>query len=157
MHSETDFTPNPRQEKIKKAMSNMPSRSMSDGMTQGKSSTFDKLMKSVGTEKGCTSSSARLQPQLTSLSVGLTPVLGTASDVSGMFANVMTGLEELRQHMTESINRLEERAQQGHQGLRDELADATLQKWTGPVDSKHRSVPCGDLSSSNPGVSRKKQ
>ena len=109
-------------------MSNTPSRLMSDGMTLGKSSTFDKLLMSVGTEKGCASSSARLQLQLTSSSLGLTPVLGTACDVSGMFANVMTGLEELRQHMTERIDQVEGRAQQGHQGLRDELADATLQK-----------------------------
>ena len=45
MHTDMDFTPSPRQEKSKKAMSDSPSRQMSDGMTMGTSSTFDKLMK----------------------------------------------------------------------------------------------------------------
>ena len=54
----------------------------------------------MGTQKGGASLSTRLQPQLTSSSLGLTPVLGTASDVRGMFANVITGHEELRQDMT---------------------------------------------------------
>ena len=48
MHSETDFTPSPRQEKSKKAMSNSPSRPMSDRITMGTSSTFDRLMISMG-------------------------------------------------------------------------------------------------------------
>ena len=76
---------------------------MSDGITMGASSTFDRLMMSRGTQKGGASSSTRLQPQLTSSSLGLNPVLGTASDVRGMFANVRTGLEELRQDMTKRI------------------------------------------------------
>ena len=101
MHSDTDFTPSPRQEKSKKAMPNSPSRSMSDGMTMVISSTFDRLMMPVGTQEGGASSSTRLKPQLTSSSLGLTPALGTASDLSGLFANVMTSLEELRLDMTE--------------------------------------------------------
>ena len=127
MHSDTDFTPSPRQEKSKKAMSNSPSKPMSDGKTMGASSTFGRLMMSVGTQEGGASSSTRLQPQMASSSLGLTPVLGTASDVSGMFANVMTSLEELRQDMTKRIDRVEERAQQGYEGLKDELEDAKLQ------------------------------
>ena len=39
----------------------------------------------------------------------------------------MTSLEELRQDMMKRIDRVEERVQQGHEGLKDELADATLQ------------------------------
>ena len=50
-------------------------------------------------------------------------MLGTASDMSGMFANVMTSPEELRQDMTKRIDRVEGRAQQGHEGLGDDLAD----------------------------------
>ena len=49
MHSDTDFKPNPRQEKIKKAMSNSPLRPKPDGMTMVKPSIFDRLMMSVGT------------------------------------------------------------------------------------------------------------
>ena len=108
-------------------MFNLPSRPMSDGITMGASSTFDRLMMSMSTQKGGASSSTRLQPQFTSSSLGLTPVLGTASDLRGMFANVMTGPEELRQEMMERIDRVEERAQQGHGRLRDELADAKSQ------------------------------
>ena len=47
--------------------------------------------------------------------------------MSGMFAGVMTGLEELRQDLTKMIDRVEESAQQGHERLRDELADAKSQ------------------------------
>ena len=64
---------------------------------------------------------------MTSSSLGLTTVLGTACDVSGIFANIVTGVEELRQEMTEGINRVEERAQQGNARIRDELADAKSQ------------------------------
>ena len=127
MYSDTDFTPSPRQEKSKKAISNSKSRPMSDGIMMGTSSTFDRLMVSMGTLKGGESSSTRLQPQLTSSSLGFTPVLRTASDASAMFATVMTGLEELRQDVTGRIDRAEERAQQGHQRLRDELPNAKLQ------------------------------
>ena len=81
----------------------------------------------MGTQEGSASSSTRLQPQITSSSLCLTLVLGTASDVSCMFANVMTCHEKLREDTTKIIDRVEERAQQGHEGLRDELADAKLQ------------------------------
>ena len=47
----------------------------------------------------------------------------TASDVRGMFANVMTSLEEMQQHMAKVIDRVEERAQQGYERLRDDLAE----------------------------------
>ena len=57
---------------------------------------------SMGTQKGGASSSTRLQPQLSSSSLGLTPVLGAANDLSEMCASVMTGLEELRHDMTRS-------------------------------------------------------
>ena len=46
-HSDVDFTPSPRNEKCKKALSNSPSRS--DGITVGASSTFNRLMMSMGT------------------------------------------------------------------------------------------------------------
>ena len=108
MHSDTDFTPNPRQEKVKKAMSNSPLRPKPDGMTMGNPSIFERLMISVRKQQGGVSSSTRLQPQMASSSLGLSPVLGTASDVSGIFSNVMTSLEELRQSMTKRIDRVEE-------------------------------------------------
>ena len=54
-------------------------------------------------------------------------MLGTISDASGIVASAMTGLEELRQDVTERFEREEERAQQGHQLLKDELAGANLQ------------------------------
>ena len=62
VRSDVTFTPSPRNEKRKKALSNSPSRPMSDGMTVGGSSTFDRLMMSMGTQKGGASSSTRLQP-----------------------------------------------------------------------------------------------
>ena len=93
-----------KQEKNMKAMSNSPSRPIKDGITMGMSSTLYRLMMSMGTEKDGASSSTRLQPQLTSSSLGLTPVLGSAGDVRGMFADVMTGLDELWQDMTKRID-----------------------------------------------------
>ena len=89
----------------------------------GASSTYDRLTMLMGTKKGDASSSSRLQPQLTLSSLGLTPVLGTASDLSDMFAGVMAGFEELRHDMTERMNRVEERAQKIHARLREELTD----------------------------------
>ena len=86
MNSDMDFTPSPRQEKSKKASSDSPSRPMSDGITMGASSTYDMLMMSMGTQTGGATSSTWLQPQLTTSSLGLTPMLGTASDMSDMFA-----------------------------------------------------------------------
>ena len=47
-----------------------------------------------------------------------------------MFAGVMTGLEELRRDMTERIDRVEERAQQGQGNLRGELTDVKSQART---------------------------
>ena len=73
----------------------------SDGITMGASSAYDRrLMMSMGTQKCGASSSTKLQPQLMSSSLGLTPVLGTAGDLSDMFAGLMAGLEELRHDMT---------------------------------------------------------
>ena len=123
MHSDTGFTTSPRREKKKKAMSNSPSRPMSDGITMGASSIFDRLMMSMGKQNGGASTSTRLQPQLMSSSVGLTPVLGMAGD----FANVMTDLEELRRDITKRIDLVEEGAQQGQERLKDELAEAKSQ------------------------------
>ena len=94
----------PRQEKSKKGLSDSLTRPMSDGRTMGASSTYDRLMMSMGTQKGGELSSTRLQPQLTSSSLRLTQVPATASDLSDMFAGVMTGLEELRRHMTKRID-----------------------------------------------------
>ena len=71
-HPDVDFTPCPRNDKSRKALSNSPTRPMSDGITVRVSSTFDKLMISMGTQKGGASSSTRLQPQLTSSSLGVT-------------------------------------------------------------------------------------
>ena len=130
MHSEMDLTLNPRQEKSKKALSDSPTRPMSDGITMGASSTYDKLMMSIGTKKGGASSSTRLQPQMTSSSLSLTPVLGTAGDVSDMLTGVMTGLEKLRRNMTKRIDRVEERAQQVQKKLQDELTDVKSQART---------------------------
>ena len=71
MQSNMDFTPSPRQEKIKKELSDSPTRPMSDGILMGASSTYDRLMMSMGTQKNGASSSTRLQPQLTSPSLVL--------------------------------------------------------------------------------------
>ena len=73
VHSDVDFTPSPRKEKSKKALSNSPSRPMSDGITVGASSMFDRLMMSMGTRGGGASSNIRLLQELTSSSLGLTP------------------------------------------------------------------------------------
>ena len=99
-HPDVNFTPCPRNDMSRKAMSTSLTRPMSDGITLGLSSTFDRLMTSMGKQKGGASSSTRLQPQLTSSSLGLTPPLGAAGDISDMFAGVMTGLDELRRDMT---------------------------------------------------------
>ena len=130
MHSDMDFTPCPRQNKSKKALLDSPTRTMSDGKTTGASSTYDRLMIKMGTQKGGASSSTRLQPQLTSSSLGLTPMLGTASDMSDMFAGVSTGLEELRREMTKKFDRVEESGQQGQENLRNGLTDVKSQART---------------------------
>ena len=82
---------------------------------------------SMDKQKGGASSSTRLQLQLTSSSLGLTPALGAAGDISDMFAGVMTGLEELRRVMTKRIDQVEERAHQGLEKLRDELTHVKSQ------------------------------
>ena len=120
-HPDVNFTPCPRNDISRKALSTSPTRTMSDGITLGVSSTFDRLMASMGKQKGGASSSTRLQPQLTSSSLGLTPPLGAAGDISDMFAGVMTGLDELRRDMTKIIDQVDERAHQGRENLRDEL------------------------------------
>ena len=58
-------------------------------------------------EKDGASSSTRLQPQLTSSSLGLTPPLGATGDISDMFAGVMNGLDELRRDMTKRIDQVD--------------------------------------------------
>ena len=75
-HPDVDFTPCPRNDMSRKALSTSPTRPMSDWITVVVSSTFDRLMMSMGKQKGGASSSTRLQPQLTSSSLGLTPAMG---------------------------------------------------------------------------------
>ena len=110
-HPDVDTTPYPRSDLSRKALSTSPTRPMSDGINVGVSSTFDRLMMSMGKQKGGASSSTRLQPQLTSTSLGLTPASGAAGDISDMFAGVMTCLEE--RDLTKRIDRVEQRAHQG--------------------------------------------
>ena len=93
----------------------------------GASSTFDRLMTSMSKQKGGASSSTRLQPQLTSSSLGLTPSFGATGDISDMFAGVMNGLDELRRDMTKRIDQVDERAHQGRENLKDELAHVKSQ------------------------------
>ena len=110
-------TPCPRNDMSRKALSTSPTWPMSDGITLGVSSTFDRLMTSMGKQKGGASSSTRLQPQFTSSSLVLTPPLGAAGDISDMFAGVMTGLGELRRDMIKRIDQVDERAHQGRENL----------------------------------------
>ena len=126
-HPDVNFTPCPRNEMSRKASSASPTRPMSDGITMGASSTFDRLMTSMSKQKGGASSSTRLQPQLTSSSLGLTPSFGATGDLSDMFAGVMNGLDELRRDMTKRIDQVDERAHQGRENLRDELTHAKSQ------------------------------
>ena len=126
-HPDVNFTPCPRNDMNKKALSTSPTTPMSEGITLGVSSTFDRLMTSMGKQKGGASSSTRLQPQLTSTSLGLAPLLGAAGDISDMFAGVMTGLDELRRDMTKRIDQVDERAHQGRENLRDELTHVKSQ------------------------------
>ena len=85
-HPDVNFTPCPRNDMSRKALSTSLTRPMSDGITLRVSSTFDRLMTSMPKQKGGASSRTRLQPQLTSSSLGLTPTLGAAGDISDMFA-----------------------------------------------------------------------
>ena len=116
-HPDVNFTPCPRNDMSRKASSASPTRPMSDGITMGASSTFDRLMMSMGKQKGGASSSTRLQPQLTSSSLGLTAPLGASGDISDMFAGIMIGLDELRRDMTKRIDQVDERAHQGYDKL----------------------------------------
>ena len=84
-------------------------------------------MMSMGKQNGGASLSTRLQPQLTPSSLGLTPTLGAAGDISDMFAGVMTGLEELRRDMTKKVDQVDERAHRGRENLRDELTHVKSQ------------------------------
>ena len=118
---DVNFTPCPRNDMSRMASSASPTRPMSDGITMGASSTFDRLMTSMSKQKGGASSCTRLQPQLTSSSLGLTPSFGATGDISDMFAGVMNGLDELRRDMTKRIDQVDERAHQGQENLRDEL------------------------------------
>ena len=126
-HPDVNFTPYPRNDMSGKASSASPTRPMSDGITMGASSTFDRLMMSMSKQKGGASSSTRLQPQLTSSSLGLTPPFGATGDISDMFAGVMNGLDELRRDMTKRIDQVDERAHQGLENLRDELTHVKSQ------------------------------
>ena len=126
-HPDVNFTPCPRNDMSREASSASPTRPMSDGITMGASSTFDRLMTSMHKQKGGASSSTRLQPQLTSSSLGLTPPLGAAGDISDMFAGVMNGLDELRRDMTKRIDQVDERAHHGRENLKDELTHVKSQ------------------------------
>ena len=75
-HPGVSFTPCPRNDMSRKAWSASPTRPMSDGITMGASSMFDRMMMSMGKQKGGASSSTRLQPQLTSSSLGLATPFG---------------------------------------------------------------------------------
>ena len=127
-HPDVNFTPCPRKDMSRrKASSASPTRPMSDGITMGASSTFDRLMTSMSKQKGGASSSTRLQPQLTSSSLGLTPSFGATGDISDMFAGAMNGLDELRRDMTKRIDQVDERAHKGQENLRDELTHVKSQ------------------------------
>ena len=126
-HPDVNFTPCPRNDMSGKASSASPTRPMWNGITMGASSPFDRLMTSMSKQKGGASSSTRLQPQLTSSSLGLTPSFGATGDISDMFAGVMNGLNELRRDMTKRIDQVDERAHQGRENLRDELTHVKSQ------------------------------
>ena len=96
----------------------------------------------MGSQGAGASSSTRLQPQLTSSSLGVMPVLDSDGDVRGMFANVITGFEELRRDMTKRISRVEEKAQQRLEKLRDELANAVSQAKCNQVQLVQNTDQC---------------
>ena len=120
-HPDVNFTPCPRNDISRNALSTSPTRPMSDGIILEVLSTFDILMTSMGKQKGGASSSTRLQPQLTSSSLRLAPPLGAAGNISDKFAGVMNGLDDLRRDMTKRIDQADERAHRGRGNLRDEL------------------------------------
>ena len=101
---------------------------MSDGITMGASSTFDRLMDVDEQAKRAVRHQAPgWQPPLTSSSLGLTPSFGATGDISDMFAGVMNGLDELRRDMTKRIDQVDERAHKGQENLRDELTHVKSQ------------------------------
>ena len=161
-HPDVDCTPCPRNDMSRKALSTSPTRLMSDGITVGAPSTFDRLMMSMGKQRGVASSSTRLQPQLTSSSLGLTPALGAAGDISDMFAGVMTGLEELRRDMTiylmtENISSRGESSPGSREISRwTDTRKVAGESRSGSIDSQHRSMPGGELGSGKQGVGRKR-
>ena len=59
-----------------------------------------------------------------------------------MFAGVMTGLEELRRDMTTRIDRVEERAHQGQEKLRDELTNVKSQAIVDQAQLIHNTDQC---------------
>ena len=61
-HPDVNFTPCSRDDMSRKTMSASPTMPMSDGITMGASSMFDRLMMSMGKKTGGASSSTRLQP-----------------------------------------------------------------------------------------------
>ena len=75
-HPDVDFTPCPRNNLSRKALLTSPTRPMYDRIAKGVSSTFDRMMISIGKQKGGASSSTRLQQQLTSSSLCLTGIGG---------------------------------------------------------------------------------
>ena len=107
-HPDVNFTPCPRNDMSRKASSTSPTRRMSDGITMGASSTFDRLMTSMSKQKGGAS-------------------FGATGDISDMFAGVMNGLDELRRDMTKRIDQVDERAHKGQENLRDELTHVKSQ------------------------------
>ena len=126
-HPDVNFTPCPKNDMSGKASSASPTRPVSDGITMGASSTFDRLLTSMSKQKGGASSSTRLQLQLTSPSLGLTPPFGATGDICDIFAGVRNGLDELRRDMTKRIDQVDERAHQGRENLRDELTHVKSQ------------------------------
>ena len=141
-HPDVNFTPCPRNDVSRKASSASPTRPMSDGITMGASSTFDRLVTSMSKQKGGASSSTRLQPQLTSSSLGLTPSFGATGDISDMFTGVMNGLDELRRDMTKRIDQVDERAHQGRENLRDKLTHAKSQARVDQAQLIHNTDQC---------------
>ena len=99
-HPDVDFTPCPRNDMSRKALSTSPTRPMSDGITVGASSTFERLMMS----KGRRVIEYQAATAVDLIFSGSTPALGAAGDISDMFAGVMTCLEELRHDMTKKID-----------------------------------------------------
>ena len=141
-HPDVNFTPCPRNDISRRASTASPTRPMSDGITMGASSTFERLMTSMSKQKGCVSSSTMLQPQLTSSSLGLTPPLGATGDISDMFAGVMYGLDELRRDMTKRIDQVDKRAHMGRENLRDEVTHVKSQARVDQAQLIHNTDQC---------------